>query len=286
MKKLMIPKGAAQRLVVLCVTFPWLALLSGCQFDDRLVYLREYRATLGDVAFEFPEGLEVALVVEDGRRPESSRSLPEREPLEPPQEYDYRPMVLEDELRWEAEFERARDELPVSEWNRVGTLRGGFGNELAGVYSLSEPTRWLAEALTLELGAQGIEVVPLDQANVRVTARLRHLDADMMFNDWAYLTVDLYVHVGGRFQGGRRIRVAGGQPASRSPLDSARPYRICLQQLAWFVLEELEQEAVNALARSASLARQRAPVREDADRGTDGRVIEARSHEEFGEEPR
>ncbi len=215
--------------------------LCACTAPDRVVLLREYRAALADQAFSGLRGKKIALRVRDGRAPQAS-PIQDREPLDPPEDYDYRPMDRDDEARWRLELDEIIGAGSVLQWERLGTVRDGFGGELAAIYSVNDPIDWMRAAFLLELEAQGVQLV--DEGGdppAMLTVSVRALEMESRYSDWAHMTVDVHVHREGRYEGGRRLRIAGGQPAASAmfPEVVVHPLRICLQQLVWFAFEEL-----------------------------------------------
>jgi hypothetical protein len=113
-------------------------------------------------------------------------------------------------------WEKERDALEgdKSKYHKLGWQRNLFGMKVKDVMSVNPPAPWLAEALQVELRAQGVQLVKkAEDADLVVGGTLAYINIDLYMATWCNLVVDLVITAGDDEGKTHRIHTAGGQTA-------------------------------------------------------------------------
>ena len=115
---------------------------------------------------------------------------------EEPTPFKYTSFTRDQDKLWDKEMKDLQKSTKEADWTKIGNMRNGFGMVMSHVYALNDPARWLAEALKLDLEAQGAKVVDASQssdADVSVSGLIQLFREDMYVTVNASLVIDLDV---------------------------------------------------------------------------------------------
>ncbi len=220
--------------------------LTSCAFGNRVMLMKEFEPSLPAQHAQSLQGKTICIAeftdvtnVEDAWTKSEAQDAPDG--------FKYREMTSAEEASWDKELAERQAALPKLELVTVGWMRNGFGMHTADVESITQPAKWLAQALALELQAQGATVVGPEgraSADLAVDAEIKFLKVDIYLSNWSDLVVEFNLQPRSG-PGQKKVwHTSGKQTAwSSSAYEFYRAIRRAQQKMNWLIVPEIERIA-------------------------------------------
>ena len=164
-------------------------IASGCLASSRTTLLRDYEPS--GIKTESLANKKILVIATNtlfdvSKNWETSTSF-----IPAPEKFSPTPMTKASTDNWDKELNHLKDTQTKKDWLTVGWIRNGFGMHMGDVYSVTKPSEWLAQTLTLDLINNGVVIVrDSSSADLTIDISMVYVKSDTFANHSLKMYVD------------------------------------------------------------------------------------------------